>query len=277
MLRFAANLTTLFNEYPFPERFAAARAAGFDEVEFLFPYEWPADDIAHWLADADLRQVLFNQSPGDWEAGERGVACHPGRKAEFRGTFETALSYAATLKTPRIHAMTGLRLNGVSEADQRAALVANLIWGTARAADAGIDLLIEPLNPHNAPGYFLGDFGLALEMIEEVATVGDQAPKLQFDIYHCARIHGDIPAWIERCAPHIAHYQIAGIPDRHEPDIGELPLAEILAAAEAYTPGLSVGCEYIPVGRTEDGLGWLAPYRSQEYRSVDFAPNQSEK
>ena len=261
MLRFAANLTMMFNEHPFPERFAAAKAAGFDEVEFLFPYEWPVADVTRWLNDAGLNQVLFNLPPGDWSAGERGMGCIPGREDEFKASMETALTYAAALKTPRLHAMAGLKPDGVSEADQRATFIANLTWATARAAELGITMMMEPLNPYNAPGYFLGDFGLALDLIEEIAVTGAAAPKLQFDIYHCARIHGDVPDWIERCAPHIAHYQIAGIPDRHEPDVGDLPVAEIIAAAQVHTPDLSVGCEYVPAGRTEDGLGWMNPYR----------------
>ena len=262
MHRFAANLSMLFNEYAFLDRFAAAAKAGFSEVEFLFPYDYTPQEIDIRLREHGLRLVLFNLPPGDWDAGERGYACLRGREDEFHAGAERAISYATALGTPRIHAMSGVLATDGSEDAAISCYLRNIAYAANRAGTADIDLLIEPINNFDMPGYFLNDFGKALSFIEDVAARGGTAPKLQFDIYHCQRIHGDVPAWIERCAPHIAHYQIAGVPGRHEPDNGDLPFQAILEAIEKFTPGLSIGCEYIPAGKTEDGLGWFEKYRN---------------
>jgi len=262
MPRFAANLSMMFTEHEFLDRFAAAADAGFKEVEYLFPYDFSASDIADRLQKFSLAQVLFNMPPGDWSAGERGFACLPGRSEEFNAGVERALSYAQTLNCPRVHAMAGLTPQGVDENSLKANYLDNIAYAANQAGKIGIDLLIEPINNYDIPGYYLNDFGMAVALIEEIASRGGTTPKLQFDIYHCQRIHGDVPAWIERCAPHIAHYQIAGVPGRHEPDNGNLPFETIIEAAEQFIPGLSIGCEYLPAGRTEDGLDWLKQYQS---------------
>lgn len=261
-MRFAANLSMLFTEHPFEARFAAARAAGFDAVEFLFPYALPPERIADLLAENGLEQVLFNCPPGDWEGGERGLACLPGREAELAEGVETALRYAAALRCPRVHLMSGIRPEGLPLTELDRTWRANVSRAARRCAEAGVALLVEPINPYDMPGYHLNDFGRALELIEGLRAEG--APVLlQFDIYHCARIHGDVPGWIARAAPLIAHFQIAGVPDRHEPDLDAPAVGGALAAARRHAPGAAIGCEYRPAGRTEDGLGWLARAREE--------------
>lgn len=262
MTRFAANLSMMFTEHDFLDRFAAAAKAGFKEVEFLFPYDYEAKDIATRLKDNGLTQVLFNMPPGDWDAGERGFACLPNREDEFHAGVERAINYASILGVPRIHAMAGLRPEDANDDKLKATYLSNIAYAANRAGTAGIDLLMEPINNYDIPGYFLNGFDTAVSYIEEVAKRGGTTPKLQFDIYHCQRIHGDVTQWIKRCAPHIAHYQIAGVPGRHEPDNGDLPFEKIVKAVEKFTPGLSIGCEYMPAGKTEDGLGWFEKYRN---------------
>lgn len=262
MPRFAANLSTMFNEHPFLDRFAAAAKAGFREVEFLFPYDFPAEDLAARLRDNKLKQVLFNMPPGNFAAGERGMACLPGRQDEFHAGVETALTYASALGAPRLHAMAGLKPEGVGEDKLKALYLDNIAYAANRCSTQDLTLVIEPINNFDIPLYFLNDFGKAIAFIEEIAKRGGSAPKLQFDIYHCQRIHGDVPQWIERCAPFTAHYQIAGVPGRHEPDNGDLPFEKILEAVDKFTPGLSMGCEYIPAGKTVDGLGWFGKYKN---------------
>lgn len=262
MPRFAANLSMMFTEHDFLDRFAAAAKAGFKEVEYLFPYDFTPEELATQLKANNLTQVLFNMPPGDWDAGERGYVCLPGRESEFQAGLERALTYAKVLNCPRLHAMAGLRPEGASDEDLRATYVGNIANGANIAGNAGVDLLMEVINNYDIPGFYLNDFAMALDIIEEIAKRGGTAPKLQFDIYHCQRIHGDVPQWIERCAPHIAHYQIAGVPGRHEPDNGDLPFEAIVEAVEKFTPGLSIGCEYIPAGNTVAGLDWFEKYKS---------------
>jgi len=259
--RFAANLSMMFDEMGFLDRFHAAARAGFDAVEFLFPYDFSPADIQARLDAAALDIVLFNMPPGDFAGGERGIACLAGRESEFATGIETAIAYARALGVPRLHAMAGLRPEGADTAALDRTYIANIASAASACAAIGIDLLIEPINTHDIPRYHLDDFGMAIEMIAAVAATGAPAPRLQFDIYHCQRIHGDVPGWIARAAPHIAHYQIAGVPGRHEPDNGDLPFAAILEAVEHFTPGLTIGCEYKPTADTLSGLGWFAPYR----------------
>jgi hydroxypyruvate isomerase len=262
MPRFAANLTMLFPEYEFLDRFAAAANAGFTAVEYFFPYPYKAEMLAAKLSDNGLTQVLFNTAAGDWDKGERGITCHPGRKAEFNDWIDRAIHYATALHVPRVHSMAGQKPTGASDAELDATFIANLAEAANRCAPHGIAVQIEPLNAYDRPGYYLSDFGKALDLIETVTAKGGAAPKLQFDIYHCHRIHGDVVSWIERCAPHIAHYQIAGTPDRHEPDNGDLPLEAIIEAIDSITPGLCIAAEYHPANRTEEGLGWLRKFQS---------------
>lgn len=257
MSLFAANLSMMFNEVDFMDRFNAASSAGFTAVEYLFPYDYPAQQLAEALQKNKLKQVLFNTPPGDWDAGERGLASVPGREQEFQDGIATAVEYAKVLQCPRIHAMAGLLPEDADKQQRTDTYLNNLKNAAKLCAADNIDLLIEPINPINMPGYFLNDFQQACDILDTLKADGATV-KLQFDFFHCQRIYGEVPTWIETCKRHIAHFQIAGVPERHEPDVGELPYQEIMAAAAKHGFGdLAIGCEYIPAGRTEDGLGWL--------------------
>lgn len=256
-LSFAANLTMMFGEVPFPDRFAAARAAGFDQVEFLFPYEWPLDLLQWRVERENLTVALINAPAGDWAAGERGIACLPGREAEFRLGFAEAVTYAKGLGVRQVHVMAGLVPAGADRAALRDTYLSNLAYAAERAAQEGIAINIEPLNGHDVPCYFLDNFSSAAQIIADLAA-HNTTVTLQFDIYHCARLHGDVSPWLAALHHTIGHYQIAGTPGRHEPALGDLPYEAILQDAAHLTPGLVCGLEYMPHGRTEDGLGWLA-------------------
>ena len=218
--------------------------------------------MAEWLAEAGQQQVLINLPPGDWEAGDRGLASHPERRGEFLESLDLALEYAAALNCPRFHCMAGRTRHDLAPEAQMETFEENLAEATARSAARGVTLMIEPLNPFDNPDYFLSDFGKALGIIDRLQAAGRPAPRFQFDIYHCQRIHGRVTDWIDRCGDRIAHYQISGTPDRHEPDVGDLPLAEILAKVAAKDPDLWIALEYYPLGETEAGLGWLDSYRN---------------
>jgi hydroxypyruvate isomerase len=248
MPRFAANLTTMFTERPFLERFEAAAAAGFGAVEFLFPYDRPAAELRAALDVAGLELALFNAPPGDWEAGERGLAALPGREADFRAAFAWALDYAEVLRPARLHVMAGLATGPAA----REAYVANLAWA-AEAAD-GQGLTIEPINSRDMPGYHLATSADAISVLE---AVGAGNIGLQFDIYHAQIMEGDLTRRIERLMPRIAHVQIAGVPDRHEPDEGEVSYPHLFRLLDRLGYAGFVGCEYRPRGQTEEGLGWL--------------------
>jgi hydroxypyruvate isomerase len=253
-MRLAANLSMMFGEHAFMDRFAAAALAGFEAVEFLFPYEFAPEELAARITAASVRPVLFNAPPGDWAKGERGLACLAGREAEYREGIARALAYARHLGVPRLHVMAGIPRPETPRRESLARLRAALAHAVSEGAASGVTILCEPLNPHDMPGYLLADFGAALDLIAMVPGL-----RLQFDIYHCARIHGtaSVAGWIARAAPVIGHFQIAGVPGRHEPDYGELPLGPILEAVRSHGGGHWIGCEYRPAGRTEEGLGWL--------------------
>ena len=252
MPKFAANLTMMFSEVPFLDRFRAAADCGFGAVEFLFPYEHQPEVIAAELAEAGLVQALFNMPPGNWAAGERGIAALPGREAEFASALETAVTYAKVMGTERLHMMAGI----VSSQDGCSTLTyrENLKRAADRTGEAGIGLVIEPINRRDMPGYFLDDFDRAISFITQV-----DAPhvKLQFDIYHRQILHGDVIMALRRLAPLIGHIQTASVPDRHEPMTGELNDRRIFAEIDAIGYQGYVGCEYRPMGRTQDGLGWM--------------------
>lgn len=254
MPKFAANLTLLFNELPFLDRFDAAARAGFAAVEFLFPYEYPAQEIAARLKANGLQNVLFNLPPGDWAGGERGIACLPGREEEFRVGVETALTYASMLSATRLHMMAGLLPPDADAAACRATYIANLRHACARAAQHDITLLIEPINMRDMPGYFLHMQADAHAIREEV---GAPNLKVQMDIYHAQIMEGDIAIKLRRWLPHIGHVQIAGVPGRHEPDTGELNYAYLFRLLDEMGYGGWVGCEYRPAATTAEGLGWL--------------------
>jgi hydroxypyruvate isomerase len=260
-MRLAANLTWLFTEHDLIERFAAAALAGFDAVEILFPYAYRPEEIAARLNATGLDLALINAPAGDWNAGERGLACLPGREEEFRASVATALDWARDLDIGRIHCMAGVPPPGLPAEEAERLFCANLMWAAGEAEARAVELLIEPLNPQDMPGYFLDDFGRTLALIARMEAEGTP-PGLQFDLYHCAMIHGidAVDGWMERAGIVTGHYQIAGVPGRNEPDRGALPWRRLLDRAEALTPRLFVGCEYRPAGRTEDGLGWARPW-----------------
>ncbi len=253
MPRFAANLSLLFTDLPFPERFAAAAACGFAGVEFQFPYAFPAPEIRGRLDAAKVEPVLFNVSPGDFAAGDRGLAAIPGREAQFRATLDQALNYAAIIGCPRLHVMAGLVPGGVAPAEAEATYVANLQQAADVAAGQNLTLLIEPLNARDVPGYFLRTTGQAVAILERVERAN---VKLQFDFYHCQITEGDLAQHARDLLPHYAHVQAANVPGRHEPDCGEInyPFLFDLLDAIGYTGW--VGCEYRPADGTVPGLGW---------------------
>jgi 2-dehydrotetronate isomerase len=254
MPRFAANLSMMFQEVPFLERFAAAAAAGFRGVEFLFPYAHPAQVVAAALRAAKLECVLFNLPPGNWDAGERGLASLPGREAEFRAGIATALDYARALGTPRLHVMAGLLPAGADRAARRRTYVENLRHASAELARAGIVALIEPINTRDIPGYFLNTQAEAHAIREETGAAN---LRVQMDLYHAQIVEGDLAMKMRRWLPHVGHVQIAGVPERHEPDRGEVNYEYLLRLLDELGYEGWVGCEYRPAARTEDGLGWL--------------------
>ena len=254
MPRFAANLSMMFTEVPFPQRFEAAARAGFTAVEFLFPYDFPAEDIARWLADNNLQNVLFNLPPGDWAAGERGCASIPGRETEFLGGVERALEYADRLGTPNLHAMAGLMPSGADRRRHREVYVGNLKAAAPRVAQHGRTLLIEPINPRDIPGFFLNTQAEAHAIREEVREAG---LKVQMDFYHAQIVGGDLAMTFKKYFEGIGHVQIAGVPARNEPDRGEVNYEYLFDLMDESGYAGWVGCEYRPVGRTEDGLAWL--------------------
>ena len=269
MPQFAANLSMLYPELDFLDRFEAAAKDGFKGVEFLFPYAYDKAELVARLKANGLQQVLFNGPPGNWDAGERGIACLPGRDAEFRDGIAKALDYAAALNCPRLHVMAGLVPGGSSREGLRATYVANLKYAAQQAAKQGLDVLIEPINTRDIPGFFVNrqDDAHAL-----VAEIGEPNAKVQFDLYHCQIVEGDVAMKIRQYLPtgRVGHFQIAGVPERHEPDVGEMNYPYLFkvideVAAQCGWSGW-VGCEYRPArgavaGGTSQGLGWLARAR----------------
>jgi hydroxypyruvate isomerase len=265
MPRFAANLSMLYNEHAFLDRFAAAARDGFKAVEYLFPYEFTAAELALRLKDHGLQQVLFNAPPGDWNAGERGMACIPGRENEFRTGFAKALKYAAQLACPRIHVMAGLAPAGIERAVLMASYTANLAWAAQQAASSGVDVLIEPINTRDIPGFFLNRQDEAHAIVQ---AVGAGNLKVQFDLYHCQIVEGDVASKIRQYLPtgRVGHFQIAGVPQRHEPSIGEMNYDYLFTVIDEVSQACGwdgwVGCEYRPAlgaveGGTSKGLDWL--------------------
>jgi 2-dehydrotetronate isomerase len=259
MLRFAANLTMMYGEHAFPDRFAAAARDGFTAVEYLFPYEYPAQDLAAWLQAHGLTQALFNAPPGDWAAGERGLACVPGKETEFRAGIRTAVAYAQTLRCPRVHVMSGIQPKGVERVALRRTLMANLAWAAGIAAAASVELLIEPINTRDMPGYFLNRQDEAHAIIAEI---GCPALKVQMDLYHCQIVEGDVSMKLRKYLADdplkkVGHIQIASVPARNEPDRGELNYDYLLDLIEDLRYPGWIGCEYRPKAGTSEGLTWL--------------------
>lgn len=273
MPRFAANLSLMYPELPFLDRFEAAAQDGFKAVEYLFPYAWAPEELATRLSAHGLQQVLFNAPPGGtdalsaqqaWDAGSRGLACLPGRESEFRAGVELALSYAQALACPRIHVMAGLAPVDSDPAVLRATYLDNLRWAATQAARQGVDVLIEPINTRDIPRFFLNRQDHAHEIVQDV-----DAPnlKVQMDLYHCQIVEGDVAMKLRKYLPsgRVAHVQIAGVPERHEPDVGELNYPYLFAVLDELGYDGWVGCEYRPArggqpAGTSAGLGWLKPY-----------------
>jgi 2-dehydrotetronate isomerase len=265
MPRFAANLTMLYPELDFLDRFDAAASDGFEAVEYLFPYEYEQRELLPRLQHNGLKQVLFNAPPGHWERGERGLACLPGRESEFRAGILKAIDYAVVLDCPRIHVMAGLVPEGLEREQVQAVYMENLRWAAVEAAKEGRDLLIEPINTRDIPRFFLNRQDHAHEIVQAVGALNLQ---VQMDLYHCQIVEGDLAMKIRKYLPtgRVGHFQIAGVPDRNEPDIGELHHPYIFdvideVSAECGWKGW-VGCEYRPrrgavAGGTSAGLGWL--------------------
>ncbi|MDJ0630887.1 MAG: TIM barrel protein [Rhodobacter sp.] len=249
MPKFAANLTFLFKELPFLDRFEAAAEAGFDAVEVLFPYDDPVPDILRRLSRAGLPLALINTPPPNWAGGDRGFAAIPGGEDRFRRDFKRALRYADRLKPRHIHIMSGL----AAGREAHATYVRNLAWAAAEAP--GQSLTIEPINPVDMPGYFLNDFECAAAVLAEV-----DAPNLglQFDTYHARMLTGDVARTWATCRHLVRHVQVGGVPGRHEPDVGEIDHAAFFALLDAEGYDAFVSGEYNPRGRTEDGLGWIS-------------------
>ncbi len=264
-LRFAANLSMLYTEYDFLQRFAAAAKDGFKGIEFLFPYDYPASTIAHALQTNGLKQVLFNAPPGQWAAGERGIACLAGREAEFKSSMVKAFDYAQTLDCSCIHVMAGIPIKGANLTEAREIYLANLTWATNQAERADKTLLIEPINTRDMPGYHLNFQADAHNIVQ---AIDSPHLKVQMDLYHLQIMEGDLLKKLQQNLPtgRVAHIQIAGVPNRQEPDTGEVnydflfsELAQL--ASEGCWDGW-IGCEYRPKSSTRAGLNWLNNLRT---------------
>lgn len=258
MPRFAANLSTMYCELPFMRRFEAAAQDGFRAVEFQFPYDFDEGDIGAELRRNGLQAVLFNAPPGDAAAGDRGTCSLPGREAEFRDGVERAVRYATAIECPRLHLMAGIVDDEAQRARQHATYVANLRWAARRLAAVGVTALIEPINTRDIPGYFLNRQADAHAV---VADVGEPNLKVQMDLYHCQVVEGDVATRIRRYLPGVGHIQVAGVPERQEPDVGELNYPYLFALIDELGYDGWIGCEYRPRGATRDGLGWIARWR----------------
>ncbi len=281
MPRFAANLSMMYQQHPFLQRFEAAAQDGFDGVEFLFPYDYPAAQLKQALDAHGLAQVLFNAPPGNWAEGERGLASLPGREAEFRRSIGTALAYADVLGNRLIHVMAGLLQPALDPARQRALYLENLGYAATQAAAHGITILIEPINTRNMPGYPLN---LQDDAQAICAEIGMENLQVQFDCYHCQIMEGDVAVKLRRDirggavagkgGGGVGHIQIAGVPDRHEPDQGELHYPYLLDLIDTLGYKGWIGCEYIPAGDTSEGLAWLRTYRHQSGRHLHLPASE---
>lgn len=266
MPRFAANLSLMYTELPFLARFAAAARDGFRAVEYLFPYAYPAEELAEALDKHGLKQVLFNAPPGGrnlqemaaaWDQGLRGSLCIAGQDDSFRNGVWEALRYAQVLQCPRIHVMSGLVPKTAARYALRSRVLSNLRWAAQKAADVGVEILIEPINARDMPGYYLQTQDQAHSLVQTVA-----APNLKvlMDLYHCQVSEGDVSSKLRQYLPtgRVGHIQIAGVPERHEPDVGELNYRYLFEVIDDLDYRGWVGCEYRPRKGTSQGLGWMA-------------------
>jgi hydroxypyruvate isomerase len=257
MPRLAANLSMMYTEHEFLDRFGAASSDGFRGVEFLFPYEYPVGEIRSRLKAYGLTQALFNAPPGDWAKGERGIASIPGREEEFRASIALALEYARELGNKRLHVMAGLIGPQDERARHRETYVKNIAWAAAEAVNFGLTIVIEPINTRDIPGFFLNRQDEAHAVCTEI---GAPNLKVQMDLYHCQIVEGDLAMKIRKWVKRVGHVQIAGVPERHEPDIGELNYPYLLELLDHLGYDGWVGCEYRPRAGTTTGLGWAKPW-----------------
>lgn len=257
MTKFAANLTMLFTEVPFIDRFEQASQTGFKAVEFLFPYAFEAEELAAQLKKFELEQALFNMPAGNWDAGERGIAALPGREAEFRSNAEIALEYALVLGCKKVHAMSGLIDSHYSYDQHLDTFVKNIRFAADLFAEHHIEVLIEPLNIFDVPTYFVAHQHDAVKLVKKVDRPN---VKVQLDLYHAQIMDGDLSRMIEVIASYIGHVQIASVPERNEPSEGELNYPYLFNVLKNAGYDGWIGCEYNPKKSTLDGLGWLAPY-----------------
>nr|WP_298414050.1 hydroxypyruvate isomerase [uncultured Halomonas sp.] len=254
MPKFAANLSMLFTEEDFLDRFDAAAEAGFKGVEYLFPYDNSADEIKKRLKDNGLTQVLFNLPAGDWGGGDRGIACDPSRIEEFRSGVDKAIEYAKALDCKQVNCLAGIKPESVSDADAHKTLAYNLRFAADKLEQVGILLIAEPINTRDIPGFFLNYSEQALALFDEV---GSNNLKLQYDIYHMQIMEGDLAPTIEKHFDRIAHVQLADNPGRHEPGTGEINYPFLFEHLDRLGYAGWIGCEYKPAAGTKEGLGWL--------------------
>ncbi|WP_460448320.1 2-oxo-tetronate isomerase [Alsobacter sp. SYSU BS001988] len=256
MPRFAANLSMMFTEWEFLDRFAAAADAGFAAVEFLFPYEHPPEAIEQRLRENGLTQALFNLWPGDWAKGERGIAALPGREAEFREGLDRAAAYVEATGVRRVHLMSGMA--DPADPAAQASFKAGLDLACETMGPLGADVLLEPINGRDMPGYFMNDFDRAAKIVTQS---GHANLKLQFDMYHRQILHGDVTMALRAMLPIVAHVQVASVPSRNEPDGEELAYPFLFAELDRLAYAGFVGCEYRPRAGTVEGLGWFNGWR----------------
>ncbi len=257
MTKLAANLTMLYNEVDFLDRFEAAAKSGFKGVEYLFPYAYPKEQLAEQLERHRLSQVLHNLPAGDWAKGERGIACHPDRVGEFQEGVGKAIDYATALKCRQVNCLAGIAPAGVDSAKVRATFVSNLRFAADKLASAGVKLLIEPINTFDIPGFYLSRTQQALELIRDT---GSSNLFVQYDIYHMQRMEGELANTIKAHLPQIAHVQLADNPGRNEPGTGEINYRFLFAFLDAIGYGGWIGCEYKPKGNTTEGLVWRSTH-----------------
>jgi len=258
MTKFCANLTMMFTEVDFTERFGKAAKNGFSAVEYMFPYDWPAEQLAGLLEEHKLEQVLFNLPVDGWASGSRGIACIPGREQEFQENVARALAYAEVLKPPRMNCLAGIAPADEAPEKVRETLVANLRYAAEELERAGITLLVEALNSRDVPGFYLTGSQQVIALMDEV---GHDNIKFEYDIYHMQRMEGELINTITALIDRIGHIQLADTPGRHEPGTGEINYTNVFKAIDAAGYDSYIGCEYIPAGDTEAGLRWLDQYR----------------
>jgi hydroxypyruvate isomerase len=259
MPKLAANLTMMFNEVDFLDRFAAAAQAGFKGVEYLFPYDYDRNVLKQKLTENKLTQVLHNLPAGNWAGGERGIACHTDRIAEFEDGVDKAIAYATELGCKQVNCLAGIRPSGRDPIDARETFIRNLQFAAPRLQAAGIKLLIEAINTRDIPGFFLNNTQQAVDIIK---AVGSDNLFVQYDIYHMQIMEGDLAPTIEKNLKLIPHMQLADTPGRHEPGTGEINFDFLLGFIDRIGYTGWIGCEYKPAGKTVDGLGWIQKYKS---------------